>query len=554
LRSIILLNCGGIIDLMDHLQTRLDQEDEGSGSEPRTSEALPHPECRWYILDSHRPYNLNNVIEDEGKVQLLHDGEPNEDMDELVQQTHIMRDVEEEEDGDSDDEEDLLPPSQRRRLSAEQYESLSPDSRVDRRREMRRLVRRYYSAAWHGCASAVVLYELVKNLNKSSNELLWLAIVGLTDQLCHERVEFEKYVSEAQTLQAEVVSLNNSSADETREVRDESDGSGVTVHVRQHISSSMRLDPVQELRVTLLRHWSLWDAIRHSPYIASRLGLYAQAGTQKLEVWLARMGLPLEECKQEYAYMKKHFKDALYDKMNQYGSEFGLVNLTFPSFRRVTNYATQLTPADLVYSVAAQLESPEPPADAAGGGGGGGGHTTFQLARATLQHRGAQDDAIRDGLEKAKSAQRAIMTQGHAIITQKLYANLGDFYKVLLRPGGETPRFLHQHILTKLALFVADALREGGKGRGGGQGKPVLLAAPYPDRGIHLVVAVLGSSRYWKGDGRNSFGRAFQDAALELNAHIAHEGFESSVCQVASNDLDNFVNGIVMKYVGDSYR
>ena len=44
LRSIFLLNCGGIIDLMDHLQTRLDQEDEGSGvprslSPPRS--ALP---------------------------------------------------------------------------------------------------------------------------------------------------------------------------------------------------------------------------------------------------------------------------------------------------------------------------------------------------------------------------------------------------------------------------------------------------------------------------------------------------------------------------------
>ena len=61
------------------------------------------------------------------------------------------------------------------------------------------------------------------------------------------------------------------------------------------------------------------------------------------------MGLPLDECKQEYAYMKTPFKDKLFDKMMQYGSEFGLVNLTFPSFRRVTNYSTQMTPADLVH-------------------------------------------------------------------------------------------------------------------------------------------------------------------------------------------------------------
>jgi hypothetical protein len=127
LRSIVLLNCGGIVDLMDHLQTRLDQEDEGSGAPlvcssgvrwpnrcpgvalgclrsgprpaypkqrarcgrppcarlpgadlppsiwageaPRLATELPHPDCRWYILDSHRPYNLNNVVEDDGKVR-----------------------------------------------------------------------------------------------------------------------------------------------------------------------------------------------------------------------------------------------------------------------------------------------------------------------------------------------------------------------------------------------------------------------------------------------------------------------------------------------------
>ena len=44
--------------------------------------------------------------------------------------------------------------------------------------------------------------------------------------------------------------------------------------VRQHLSTSMRLDSVQELRVSLLRHWSLYEALYHSSYIASRLGLY----------------------------------------------------------------------------------------------------------------------------------------------------------------------------------------------------------------------------------------------------------------------------------------
>ena len=51
------------------------------------------------------------------------------------------------------------------------------------------------------------------------------------------------------------------------------------------------------------------------------------------------MGIPLEECKQEYVYMRKQFKAPLFEKMLQYGNEFGLVNLTcapaapFPALR-----------------------------------------------------------------------------------------------------------------------------------------------------------------------------------------------------------------------------
>ena len=134
------------------------------GDGPRLSTELPHPECKWYILDSHRPYNLNNVIEDDGKVYLLDDGEPNMDMDELVHQTHIMRDIEAE-GYEEDEEEDLRPPPQRRRLSADEYDALSPDSRAERRAEMRRLVKRYYGASWHGTSSAVILYSLVQARN-----------------------------------------------------------------------------------------------------------------------------------------------------------------------------------------------------------------------------------------------------------------------------------------------------------------------------------------------------------------------------------------------------
>jgi hypothetical protein len=50
----------------------------------------------------------------------------------------------------------------------------------------------------------MLLYSLVSELNRTSNAMVWLAAVGLTDQLVHERVEYELYVKHAQHLQEEV--------------------------------------------------------------------------------------------------------------------------------------------------------------------------------------------------------------------------------------------------------------------------------------------------------------------------------------------------------------
>jgi hypothetical protein len=269
-------------------------------------------------------------------------------------QLHILYDASDGEDGS--DEEDYEPPAQRRRVSQSEYGSMSPDSQRERRKWLKRLTRRYYASSWHGTSASLLCYSLVQSLNKAANELLWLAIVGLTDQLVHERIEYEKYVGEAQALQAEVTrrpthspthtpthtprrartsrttllasavgagasfdvvvhaaarrrragrrcwcsslvcacvqvgALNQDGGDETREVAGEEGGQSVSV--RQHIASRLRIDSVQELRLSLMRHWTVYEALRHSPYIASRLGLYQQAGRDKLDVWLARMGIP----------------------------------------------------------------------------------------------------------------------------------------------------------------------------------------------------------------------------------------------------------------------
>lgn len=48
---------------------------------------------------------------------------------------------------------------------------------------------------------------------------------------------------------------------------------------------------VEELRFTHFRHWNLYDAMFHTSYVASKLGLWKERGQKRLAGLLAKMGL-----------------------------------------------------------------------------------------------------------------------------------------------------------------------------------------------------------------------------------------------------------------------
>lgn len=45
-----------------------------------------------------------------------------------------------------------------------------------------------------------------------------------------------------------------------------------------------------ELRFMMFRHWNLYDAMYHSSYVASKLGIWKERGRKRLTGLLAKMG------------------------------------------------------------------------------------------------------------------------------------------------------------------------------------------------------------------------------------------------------------------------
>ena len=68
----------------------------------------------------------------------------------------------------------------------------------------------------------------------------------------------------------------------------------------------------------------------HSAYVSSRLGIWKESGKFKLDMLLAKMGIPLKVCKQQFAHMGQEYKDLLALKLPEFAEEFGLTEVRAP--------------------------------------------------------------------------------------------------------------------------------------------------------------------------------------------------------------------------------
>lgn len=108
----------------------------------------------------------------------------------------------------------------------------------------------------------------------------------------------------------------------------------------------------------LLRHWTLFDSIQNSPYMVSKLELAKEPGQQDLLKFMAKCGCPLEEAKQQFAFMNPNFKRRFKEKILDVAGEFSLNEIMFSSYARQFDAKTQLSASDMAYAIAALLETP----------------------------------------------------------------------------------------------------------------------------------------------------------------------------------------------------
>ncbi|EEB05321.2 DNA replication pre-initiation complex subunit Cdc45 [Schizosaccharomyces japonicus yFS275] len=560
LKAVILINCGAMVDLPAYLAV--------------------NDQFNVYLIDSHRPYNLDNIYEEDNRIFVIDDGDIEDEMTEIHEAWYTLRSLEDTEEtrsqenssdeestneevnelsgNETDNSEDsIVRPRRRRRYSDNTTRKIEERKRKkEKYKQYSAVLADYYNGGtWVGDSVTNTLYSIASSLGREDNEALWLAIVGLTSLEINSQVFSRSIARSYKVLRDEVNRLNPPPLNKSGLARP---------HGKSSTDNSIHTE--DEFRFMLVRHWSLYDAMLHSSYVGSRLRIWSEDGRKRLHKLLAKMGLSLVECKQTYTHMNMELKKTLKQSLTRFGPLYGLDEVVYQSFIRTFGFKCTLSASDVTYAISALLES-------------GKSRLVLKKNNTARDIDENEDDYIKqledeqneewlhnfydaydsldnvDAIEKAltiaMSLQRSIVRSGITLLEKRNIKTLRSFRIGLVTEGADLKVFNHPLALTKLTLWVAEAINQQEKEMGKLKHLPLVLAALQEEKDSYLIVGTSTSTFSSKdeddGHGHNKFGLAFQEVANMTSAKIRMDSFEASVIECKKSDLGVFLESLSLK-------
>ena len=113
-----------------------------------------------------------------------------------------------------------------------------------------------------------------------------------------------------------------------------------------------------DYKLILYRHWNLYDSFIYSSYPLGVLSTWKEPGKGEVQKIFAYMGIPLNEAKQKYRYMKNEYLDTFKDKIIDVSKKFFLNEIIFHSFIYQFDNNTEMSASDCVYLLSCLMEFP----------------------------------------------------------------------------------------------------------------------------------------------------------------------------------------------------
>lgn len=495
---VILINCGGCVDITQLLQ--------------------PDERIIFFIIDSHRPYDTDNIYS-ESQIRILGNPEAEESIPEY---NDIYRDDSDEEDlvptddeegGDEEDGAVESNQAKRRRLNEEI---------ILKRREMRKweenretILFNYKQYSYYSKSSSVQIFEMTWKMSRDTLDMAWWAIIGATEQSILNKIENQNSILEAANLQGHVSRLSH--------IR------GVNGDRLQQSAIKVTYD--NDLQLALYRHWTVEASLRHSMSTAVSLRLWSIKGEQRLKELLAEMGLPLAQSKQQFSAMDLNLRQEFKEMVEKISAKYNMDNVRGTSFTLQYGYRFKYCASDVVYAMLALLEST---------GKNRSPQHCFMDASDCISR--LKKDVLARGIEKAKEMLCNIYKTAQGILEMKQVMNAGRFLYVVL-PGGnlDSHLFSHPHALMMLAQFVLQAYVESSRSRRA-LGLPLVASATYNTE--TNMCLLIGIPPVCEDQPRSLFGLAFKGAAENTNSYLEDDYFDTTIVRLKIEHRPKFFDAL----------
>ncbi|KAK6183991.1 hypothetical protein SNE40_006545 [Patella caerulea] len=492
IKHVVLINCGASLDIIEVLQ--------------------PEEYIKFYICDSHRPVDIHNVY-NAVQVKLLM---KQEELTDVPEYDIVFRD--EDSDDDSGNESDTSERSGKRRRF--------DDEALERRREKRlwlenrnKVLFDYDKFTSFGTSSSLIMFELAWKMSKDTNDLLWLGIIGVTDQYIHYKTPRDKYMEDVMSLQSHVSRHNH---------RGENEENIISINC-------LRILFDDELQLSLYRHWSLFESLCHSVTTACKFKVWTLKGQKRLYEFLAEMGLPLIQCKQKYSAMDTNLKGNVKTLIQEHMAKYGLSiqDVVLPSFYAQYGFKSKLSATDVVFATASILEAIEK---------GKSVNDNFLNALDVLNR--VNVPIMEKALENAKKQLIAVVNQVRTFLDMHQVISAGPFLYAFIQEGiGDVKYFSKPQCLTRLARFTLEAHCSVSRSKRA-KSLPLVLGAPLDiEQGTTLVIGIppleLDDER------KNFFGKAFEQAAASTNSRTLQDNFDSHMMEMKKEDRSKFFDALI---------
>lgn len=394
-------------------------------------------------------------------------------------------------------------------------------------------------------------FFLTQNLASLTNAPR-LAILGLTYQYTSSRISRDIYERNHSLYHDEVVRLNPPGPQNAFQAN------GITTITPDDTS----IRATEELRFTLFRHWTLYDAMYHSSYVNSKLGIWKEKGRKRLTGLLAKMGFAQAETQQSYSHMSLAVKNNLVHQLESIAPEYAMTELNYPSFVRARGWKGQgMSAADEVdvlatimdvaygYKMEVEIEGGRNGGEWFGGGKVWEGRQASRLTHrkdherenippGDASNRARQKSSTEDGVEVDEppegskqdlpwwqqnfwaafdalsdwsqlnralplciSLHRAIIRQGTSVIDKHLIKTMRSHRVVILSQGPDLALFSNPGPLSRLALWLVDALRDrvGNAPNARGRARkslPFVVACLNEETETFIVVGIMAAKEF----------------------------------------------------------